>query len=316
LAAEAEAKRKAEEAEQQRVAAVKAEQEAATPAPTTSAPPPPAAGEKIASASVPFISERTRRELANEYVRMSAYKAFALNISGVVGYSFSQPSEDAAKIVALDQCWRRAQNAPSPRKCELYAVGDTVVYPHPPPMPPAPWVRHDPATERPFVTKDMPLVHDQTRERLEKSYLSAMKSKSIAIGPDGQFSYHSGSDSIEESTRRSLETCGAVAHVPCMIVAADDVFVVTVPRLMNATGLFYAATSPSIAADARDDLARKLNEASTGWNAVAVGTSGHPGLGLKAVSEQDAINDALGNCAKRDSDCQVIAVGPFMVGPK
>ena len=46
---------------------------------------------------MPFISEPTRREIANEYVRMSAYKAFALNIGGVVGYSFRQPSEDAAK---------------------------------------------------------------------------------------------------------------------------------------------------------------------------------------------------------------------------
>jgi hypothetical protein len=315
-AAEAEAKRKADEAEQKRVAAVKAEQDRQERLAAEAEAKRKAAGEKIAPASVPFISERTRRELVNEYVRVSAYKAFALNIGGVVGYSFRQPSEDAAKTLALDQCWRRAQNAPSQRKCELYAVGNTVVYPHPPPMPRAPWVRHDAATERPFVTKDMPLVHDQTRERLEKSYLSARKPKSIAIGPGGQFSYHSDSESIGESTRRSLEFCGALAHVPCMIVTVDDVFVVTVPRLMNATGLFYAATSPSIAAGARDDLARKLNEASTGWNAVAVGTSGHPGLGLKAVSEQDAINDALRNCAKRDSDCQVIAIGPFMVGPK
>ena len=195
-AAEAEAKRKADEAEQKRVAAVKAEQDRQERLAAEAEAKRKAAGEKIAPASVPFISEPTRREIANEYVRMSAYKAFALNIGGVVGYSFRQPSEDAAKTLALDQCWRRAQNALSPRKCELYAVGNTVVYPHPPPMPRAPWVRHDAATERPFVTKDMPLVHDQTRERLEKSYLSARKPKSIAIGPGGQFSSHSGSESI------------------------------------------------------------------------------------------------------------------------
>jgi adenylate cyclase len=27
------------------------------------------------------------------------------------------------------------------------------------------------------------------------------------------------------------------------------------------------------------------------------------------------INDALGDCAKHDSDCHVIAIGPFVVGP-
>jgi adenylate cyclase len=36
---------------------------------------------------------------------------------------------------------------------------------------------------------------------------------------------------------------------------------------------------------------------------------------MKAASEQDAINAALGECAKRDSGCRVIAIGPFTVGP-
>jgi adenylate cyclase len=48
---------------------------------------------------------------------------------------------------------------------------------------------------------------------------------------------------------------------------------------------------------------------------VAVGAAGRPGLGLKAPTEQSAVNDALADCAKRDSNCQVIAIGPFSVGP-
>jgi adenylate cyclase len=60
---------------------------------------------------------------------------------------------------------------------------------------------------------------------------------------------------------------------------------------------------------------RKLTETTTGWNAVAVGSAGRAGLGLSATSEQNAINEALGNCVKRDSDCHVIAIGPFTVGP-
>ena len=100
-----------------------------------------------------------------------------------------------------------------------------------------------------------------------------------------------------------------------MIVAADDVFVVPVPTTLKAIGFFRAERNPSIAADARDDLARRLADASSGWNAVAVGTSGRPGVGLKATSEQNAVNDALGNCVKRDTDCHVIAIGPFAVGP-
>jgi adenylate cyclase len=47
---------------------------------------------------------------------------------------------------------------------------------------------------------------------------------------------------------------------------------------------------------------------------VAVGAAGRPGLGLKAATEQDAINGALAECVKRDGNCQVIAIGPFSVG--
>jgi adenylate cyclase len=52
-----------------------------------------------------------------------------------------------------------------------------------------------------------------------------------------------------------------------------------------------------------------------GWNAVAVGTAGRPGLGVRAADEQSAVNSALADCAKRDGDCHVIAIGPFTVGP-
>jgi adenylate cyclase len=56
-------------------------------------------------------------------------------------------------------------------------------------------------------------------------------------------------------------------------------------------------------------------DASSGWNAVAVGVARRPGLALKAASEPNAVNEALGNCVKHDSDCRVIAIGPFSVGP-
>jgi adenylate cyclase len=84
---------------------------------------------------------------------------------------------------------------------------------------------------------------------------------------------------------------------------------------MKATGFFRAANNASVAADQRDDVVRKLADATTGWNAIAVGSAGRPGLSLRAASEQNAINEALGNCVKRDSDCHVIAIGPFTVGP-
>jgi len=38
--------------------------------------------------------------------------------------------------------------------------------------------------------------------------------------------------------------------------------------------------------------------------------------GLQSSSgPQAAVNSALADCARRDSDCHVIAIGPFTVGP-
>jgi class 3 adenylate cyclase len=298
---------------------------APTPSPSSTAaaaPPParvapaPSSGEKFSADSVPFIADRARVNLANEYAPAADYKAFALNINGTFKFVTGQPNEEAAKTAALEQCQKNADAIQSSRKCEIYAVGNTVVYPHgKPPTPPLPWIRRDPATERPFTVKDLPLVRDPGKARLENNYVSGRKSRSVALGPGGQFFYNFNIDSIEESARRNLEACGAVAGVPCMIVAVDDVFVVPVPTTLKIVGFFRADKNASVASDARDEVARKLADAPSGWNAVAVGAAGRPGLALKAANEQDAINDALGNCVKHDSDCHVIAIGPFTVGP-
>jgi len=286
---------------------------AATPAPIQSSP--PVSTGKIAVDTVPFIGERQRGFLKNEYASAGDYKAYALNIGGFFGSGLNQPSEEAARTAALDQCQKRAEAAQSPRRCELYAVGDKVVYSRgAPPMPPQPWFRHDPITERAFAPKDFPLVRDQAKTRLENIYTQAAKSRSVALGPGGQYFMGLGGTTVDDSARRSLESCGAFAGSPCMIVAVDDVFVVPIPTLLRVTGFFHAATHASIVADARDEVVRKLGEG-TGWNAVAVGVAGRPGLGLKAADEQTAINTAIADCGKHDSDCHVIAIGPFTVGP-
>ncbi|MBR1133440.1 adenylate/guanylate cyclase domain-containing protein [Bradyrhizobium iriomotense] len=282
------------------------------PAPSPSAA--PTTG-KLAADSVPFINERIRNYLAGDYAAAGDYKAFALNVGGFTGSALNQPNEEAARNSAVEQCQKRADAAQSPRRCELYAVGDNVVYAHgKPPMPPAPYFRHDAMTERAFVSKDFPIVRDPQKVRLENMFVPAAKSRSVALGPGGQYFMVLGASSAEDAARRSLESCGAIAGVPCLVVAIDDNFVVPIPTLLRITGLFYAASNAQIGADARDEVVRKLADA-MGWNAVAVGTSGRPGLGLKAADEQTAVNSALADCARRDRDCHVIAIGPFTVGP-
>ena len=206
------------------------------------------------------------------------YKAFALNASGFNAFVAGRPSEEDAKSAALEQCQKQADSAQPSRRCELYAVGNAVVYPHGrPPVPPSPWIRRDPSTERAFAASEVPIVREPGKARIEHIYLPGRKSKTLAIGPGGAFFFNLGADSIEESARRVLETCGAVIGVACMIVAADDVFVVPVPTTLKAIGFFRADRNTSIAADARDGVARSLADAPGGWSAVAVGASGRPG---------------------------------------
>ncbi|MCK1289132.1 adenylate/guanylate cyclase domain-containing protein [Bradyrhizobium sp. 44] len=280
------------------------------PAPSAS----PMAG-KFPADSVPFINERIRNYLAGDYSAAGDYKAFALNVGGFTGASLNQPNEEAARNAALDQCQKRADAAQSPRRCELYAVGNNVVYTHgKPPMPPQPFVRHDAMTERAFASKDFPMVRDPAKVRLENMYVPAAKSRAVALGPGGQYFMVMGASSADDAARRSLESCGAIASVACLVVAVDENFVVPIPTLLRITGFFHAASNASIVADARDEVVRKLADG-MGWNAVAVGTAGRPGLGVRAADEQSAVNSALVDCAKRDGDCHVIAIGPFTVGP-
>jgi adenylate cyclase len=295
----------------------------ATPAPVLEraatpplAPPSPAAqGEKLVLDTIPFVSERMRATLANEYVPAADHKALAIS-TGPIGFVTSQQSDEVAKNAAFDLCQKRAETFQPPRKCEIYAVGDTVTYLHGrPPLPPKPWIAPDVSIQKPFSGKDMPLVREAGKATLEKGFGPARKGKAVAVGPGGQFAFYTNQETPEEAARRALENCGSVTGVPCMVVAVDDVFVVPVPTTLKAVGFFRAVGNSAIAADARDDVARRLAGAGSGWNVVAVGASGRPGLALKAANEQGAVNDALANCVKQDRDCHVIAIGPFTVGP-
>jgi adenylate cyclase len=178
-----------------------------------------------------------------------------------------------------------------------------------------PWVRHDAATEQPFAARNVPLTREAGKARLEAVYGPARKNKAVALGPGGALFFPTAVDSVEEAVRRALESCGGIAGAPCLIVALNDNFVVPIPATLKITGFFKAAGNTMISADARDDVARRLVDASIGWNAVAAGAAGRPGLGLKAASEQAAVTAALADCVKRDSNCQIIAIGPFSVGP-
>ena len=85
-----------------------------TPATAQAATAPPASapllpvGERFSAETVPFVTDRARAVLTNEYVAAAEPKAFALNLNGVIGLASSRPNDEVAKSAALEQCQERA----------------------------------------------------------------------------------------------------------------------------------------------------------------------------------------------------------------
>jgi class 3 adenylate cyclase len=294
---------------------------AALPAPAAQAPAPaagtPAApsasrqGEALVPETIPFIVDRARNVIRNEYMPAADHKALAIS-SGPMGFTTGQVDDETAKQAALDICQKRADALPQPRKCDIYAVGNTVVYARGRPPVPSPLFKNDPSVVKPVVAGLVPLVPEQGRASIEKVYVSAREAKALAIGPRGGFFFDVNQENSDEAIRRSLESCGSNAGVPCLLLAINGNFVVPIPETMKVTGFFQPAGAAAIAPEQRPDIARRL-AAATGWTAVAAGSGAHAGVAVGAASEQDAVSGALADCAKQDSSCRVIAIGPFAV---
>ena len=115
--------------------------------------------------------------------------------------------------------------------------------------------------------------------------------------------------------RRGLERCGYEYSQACMVVAIDDTFVIAVPTVAKVVGFYRPNALTAVQPGVRDDIARRLANANSGWSAVAVGVNGEAGIKIGAGSEQAAVDSALEECVKHDRDCQIAVIGPFLVEP-
>jgi class 3 adenylate cyclase len=268
--------------------------------------------EELVPETIPFIPDRQRANIRAAYLPAPDHKALA--ISTLQGEFIADQKDDETAIAAA---MAKCQSVMPAQRCELYAVGNQVVWQRGrPPMPPEPWVIRDPSIETPFSVEAIPMVTEQARANLERQYRNGRTPKAAAISLQGRQSNAVGQSSIDEAVRRALERCGGFAGAACMIVAIDNNCGVPLPKSANAAGFFRAASSVALAPDMRDEVARQLANARDGWNAVAAGAAGQPGLMLKAKSEHDAVEGALNDCSRKDRACRIIAIGPFAVEPK
>ena len=277
------------------------------PEPTNAAP--------LVPELVPFISDRDRARIRNTYLPARDHKALAISVSQI-GFISAQADDNTARAAALENCRQATDAGGRKDRCDLYALGNTVVYTGTyPPLPPEPWLVANTSVERPFDAMNLPLVGDRTKAMLAKEYGDGAKPKALAISSVGAWSSVHAQSSLDEAIRRTLEWCGRHG-APCMIVAVDDRFVVAIPTTMKVNGFFQATTNALILPELKSGVARRLSNVTTGWSAVAVGTGGGPGLALGVISEQAAIDGALTDCSTRDRNCRVIAIGQFLVEPQ
>ena len=295
-------------------------QSAAAIAPAPAPPKPPAEApsrqaEVLVPETIPFVVDRVRVSVRNDYMPAPDHKALAISL-GPIGMSTGQADDETAKAAALEICQKRADALTVPRKCELYAIGNTVVFAHGrPPMPPAPWFVEDPASAQPLRADIVPLIREEMKSRIANGYLPGRSAKALAIAPAGGAFFYFNQSSTDEAARRTLEACGSNAGVACMIVAVNDNFVVPIPTTMKIVGFFHPAAANTIAPELRADVVRRLGNGG-GWTAVAAGGDGKVGVILKAANEQAAVDGALADCARQDRSCRVIAIGPFAVEAK
>ena len=166
--------------------------------------PPPKPDEALVAGQIPFISDRDRINVDALYVPAPDHKALAISLRRL-GMITGQADIETAKNGALDNCRKAVEVTRINNKCELYAVGNTVVYQRGhPPMPTPPWFRSDRSIEQPFNSKDVPLVSEGFRSLVERNYPGRGKSKAMALSPRGQTISYSRSPSSGRSCAQGL----------------------------------------------------------------------------------------------------------------
>ena len=154
--------------------------------------------------TIPFIADRARADIRNEYVPAPDHKALAIS-SGPIGFITGQADDEAAKTAALDMCQKRADALPQPRQCELYAVGNTVVYDARASADAADAMGHARSVDRKAAGRQTKFrcCASKARRPSRRTYVPAPQPKALAIGP------RAASSSVQSGKRRRSGAAGA-----------------------------------------------------------------------------------------------------------
>jgi class 3 adenylate cyclase len=264
---------------------------------------PPAARPFVAE-QAPFISDLARAQLQS-YVTAPKHKAIALSRTGM-GEAVGAPNDEAAGDRALSECRNNSNNTP----CELYALGDSLVWSKTElPMPLPVDVRSE-GSDVKLSKETLPLMPSPLSERILASYLPAEESRALAIGNE-RAGWAFGIPSPQEATRRALERCADLTGAPCLLFALGDKLLQPLPRSRKIVGVFTFAGDATIPQADRDALMKVYS--GRDWRAIAHGANGAWRAVANEASEEDAVRAVLSQCNANDKDCTVFAIGNFRI---
>jgi class 3 adenylate cyclase len=299
------------------VAAAPASDPNEMPAPTLD---PATAGPRIYDAAdVPFVPDFRRRALEN-YATAEGSKAMAFNVRGFFSVATRRVDDPTARRIALEECNKLVhREVPIVRpidRCMTYAVGNNIVWSYrAPPLPPPPYVpAARPSPPIPFDPATAPLLGENARKNLADHYMKSDRQRALVLGRD-HFDWWAPSETEADAIKRNLQVCGHLTGRPCVVYAVEDQVLVRTPQLHKAINVFTPQAVTGLDTRQQEALDRYL--VANDWRAVALARNNRLGIVSGRASENAAASDAISECARAGgTECAILAIGPFVVGPK
>jgi hypothetical protein len=174
----------------------------------------------IMSTATPDLYFRTREIMVEDYEKALVNKALAVNVKRA---EYWQTADQDSKSVTPDRALEGCQlRFGSP--CKLLAVNDELVQVGQIAEQDMPRLSYSGG----FDLNQLPIVKDDVRKRSDiQSYLSAQRSKAIAISPSGQMFVVSGLPNDKDAADMALARCDAVpgrkkSDGPCYLYSLNN----------------------------------------------------------------------------------------------
>lgn len=278
-------------------------------------------GLSLIADEVPFICDKCRSDLKAEMAKARKHTALALSLDGNRYWASGANSTNEARQWALARCLGDHRF-----DCIVYAVDGKIVWDEPRvALPEKPWIRRDPAREKPL---DFKLISGISA--FDQARLAALKEKmpkmALAVGAFGQWSMVSGGQNDEDNARMALERCAYITRSQCQVTAVNETLLAEQGSVRVTPSRASASVLPSnlrpldvgripfVSDLFRERLRKTVSDQPQQHNALVISIEGGIWWSGNKGTIDEARASALGQClATTPQMCMVYAVDAQVV---